>query len=201
MLSVVWSEMQRTYKDFLDNWSREPLFPLRILEKQSPAWSASSHVLAELCWRGLGWWRLMLESIAIGVLTCKLWNLWLSGSQSSLSGEARLCDPTVLCWPSHQGRSALKTHVYLSAGLISLPFFFCFISVVTWACWCNSRTAHCVLPPNSIFVQILSLTSWQPGGLWDWLPQWSVHFVSLGKVSRALFDLFWISSNLVSVLM
>lgn len=91
----------------------------------------------------------MLERIAIGVLTCKLWNLWLSvlprltKQPEQWSESVRpLCSLLTFCDVTHQGHCAWKTlRVHWSAGLIFLPLF-CFVTVVTWASWCTPRTAH-----------------------------------------------------------
>lgn len=87
-----------------------------------------------------GWavWGLMLECIALGVLTCKLWNLWLSvlpsltkqPEQSSESVRPH-CSMLTFCDVSHQGHCARKTLLCVcwSAGLIFLPLV-CWITVM-----------------------------------------------------------------------
>lgn len=127
---------------------------------------------------GWAWWGLTLLSASLlvfwlanfGICDCRC----CQGSQSSPSSEASLTDPSVFCWPSVMSLTrAIVLWVHWSAGLIFLPLF-CFINVMTWASWCNPRTAHCLClqlaylllylydtdPRNSLSIFNVSVAQW-----------------------------------------
>lgn len=118
---------------------------------ESQAWSASSHGLAELCWRGLG--RVKAHARAhhywcFDFQTLEFVTVSAAKAYKAAWAVERVC-PTLcshadLLWCHSPGPLCLKNTLGSLICRHNVPPLFCFIIVVTLAFWFNPKTAHCL---------------------------------------------------------